>query len=215
VVATVVGAIGCGGGGAGGTAAIPYVYASGDQIDVAAGACQIVRGPEDVACDGSMHDEVDDIGYSGTSDILEVALIPDSFFHTYQCGFTADQTLFDGDVISSSAGTPSRGLRRQLRLRRLLRQRLRGLRLRPDLDRDLLAVASRGAGDLRGGGGLPLHQEREAHKLLERALVLIGDRGVLDVDVQIVPLRLDLAHRKVNGHTPGFHADAIGTCTVS
>ncbi len=105
VVATVMGAAGCGSSGGGGTTALTHVYASGAEVDVPAGSCQIVAGPEDVARSGSMHYEVDDIGYSGTSDILEVAILSDSFFYTYQCGFTADQTLFDGDVISSSAGT--------------------------------------------------------------------------------------------------------------
>jgi hypothetical protein len=37
VVATVVGTLGCGGDGGGGTAARAHVYASGDQIDVPAG----------------------------------------------------------------------------------------------------------------------------------------------------------------------------------
>ena len=100
LAAALLGAIGCGGNDATGSAT--YVYASAEPIAVAAQTCIEVWEPVTVG-NGSMHYAIDDLG--GT-DAIEAVIISDSFFSTEECGFTTDQTVVDVSVSGSSSGDP-------------------------------------------------------------------------------------------------------------
>jgi hypothetical protein len=98
LVAAVLGAIGCGGGG--GNTGTTHVYASGGQVSVPAGTCDIVAGPEDVG-NGSMYLQVAPL-YNST---VTIAVLPDSFFLSSGCNFTPSQTLYDMDILGPTMAT--------------------------------------------------------------------------------------------------------------
>jgi hypothetical protein len=98
LIAAVLGAIGCGG--SSGNTGTTHVYASGGQVSVPAGSCDIVAGPEDVG-NGSMYFAVDPLYNTSVT----VAIIPDSFFLTYGCNFTPSETLYDNDILGPTMET--------------------------------------------------------------------------------------------------------------
>ncbi len=143
LAAALLGAVGCGGNDASGITT--YVYESARPVGVAAQTCILVRGPITVG-PGWMDYAIDSA--AGT-DSIRALIISDSYYSIYQCDFSAhpfppDELALDVSFVgSSSSQEQDLGRRRRLRLRRHLRKPRRGLRLRPDLVRDLLEAAER------------------------------------------------------------------------
>jgi hypothetical protein len=104
VVAAVLGAAGCGSSGGGQTnlVQVTYSYAANQPITLAPGGCQQVVGPVTVNGEGKTYYQVQD---GSGSDMLNLVIIPDSFFIYKACGFTMDQTLVDVTFTGSTMDT--------------------------------------------------------------------------------------------------------------
>ena len=91
-----------------------------------------------------MNYAIDDLA-AGT-DAIRAVIISDSYYSAIDatCGFPAGPDPARRQLRRTpAAARPDRGRRGRLRLRRRLRKHRRGLRLRPDLVRDLLEAAAR------------------------------------------------------------------------